>query len=279
MRSHHTRREFLGFVGVFGGVGVAGCVGASTPERPGPESDASTPADDDTIYQVSTIDALMAGSFDGVVTIEELEQHGGFGVGTLQGADGEAIVLDGTTYVVRPDGEVTAVSDDATTPFAIVTDFEDERTVTIEGTVDYDALRERLDTALPTLNTFYAIKIDGQFEYLKTRSVPQHEAPYPSLAAVVERETIFEFEAVSATLVGFRCPAYIAGVNVPGYHFHCLTDDRSGGGHVYELGITDPTVQVDISSKFSMVLPAGGRFDDDGSDEMDDGTIDAIEDG
>jgi acetolactate decarboxylase len=233
----------LGSAGTLAVASLAGCLAL----RPGEDSDV--------IHQVSTIDALAGGSFDGVTTIEELERNGDLGLGTLAGVDGEAVVVDGTTYVVRPDGEVSRVSDDETTPFAVVTEFGADRTLTLDGTVDFETLRTRLDERLPVEDALFAIRVEGEFDYLRTRSVPEQERPYPPLAEVLDEETVFEFENVSATMVGFRFPAYISDVNVAGYHFHVLTADRSGGGHVYEFDITEPTVEIDISSEFSMVLP------------------------
>jgi acetolactate decarboxylase len=47
------------------------------------------------VYQVSTISSLLAGGYDGDTTVGELLRHGGFGLGTFNGVDGEMMVLDG----------------------------------------------------------------------------------------------------------------------------------------------------------------------------------------
>ena len=75
-----------------------------------------------TLYQVSTLQGLMAGAFDGVVTFGELRRHGDLGIGTLQGLDGEMILLDGQAWQARADGQVVRVADQQTTPFATVVD-------------------------------------------------------------------------------------------------------------------------------------------------------------
>ena len=38
-------------------------------------------------YQVSTLNALMMGNFDGVVSVGELKRHGSWGIGTYEGLD------------------------------------------------------------------------------------------------------------------------------------------------------------------------------------------------
>jgi acetolactate decarboxylase len=243
MTGERSRRGFIGSAGTLAAASLAGCFSLSPDE------------DSDVTYQVSTIDALASGALDGVITIQELEDNGDIGLGTLSGADGEMVVVDGTTYVVRPDGEATRVPGDETTPFAVVTEFDADRTITLDGTVDFEALSARLDEDLPTADALFAIRVEGEFDSMRTRSVPEQDPPYPPLEEVLDEETVFEFENVAATMVGFRLPSYISDVNVPGYHFHALTSDRSSGGHVYEFEISEPTVEVDVSSEFSMVLP------------------------
>jgi acetolactate decarboxylase len=52
----------------------------------------------DRITQVSVLNALMMGRYDGVMPIRELLRYGDFGLGTLDHLDGELIVLDGRAY-------------------------------------------------------------------------------------------------------------------------------------------------------------------------------------
>ena len=124
--------------------------------------------------------------------------------------------------------------------------------------MDYQGLETFLDTVLPTENIFYAIKIDGTFSFMKTRSVPAQEKPYPPLAEVTPHQAVFEFENVEGTVIGFRCPDYVSGLNVSGYHLHFLTADRGEGGHVLELEIADAVASLDCTSAFTMVLPDEG---------------------
>ena len=65
---------------------------------------------DHELFQTSTVQALLAGAFDGDVTLAEILEHGDLGLGTLNGLDGELIVLDGQAWkaeldctLVRPD--------------------------------------------------------------------------------------------------------------------------------------------------------------------------------
>lgn len=61
-------------------------------------------------------------------------------------------------------------------------------------------------------------------------------------------------------MVGFRMPEYMEGLNVPGYHFHFITDDRKAGGHVLDCLIEEAMVEIDYSSGFHMKLPENDGF-------------------
>jgi len=214
----------------------------------------------DVLYQISTIDALLQGVYDGVLPVAELETHGDFGIGTFDGLEGEMLALDGNYYQIKTDGIAYPVSGETTTPFATVTYFEADENFRIEEPANLTELEAFLDLNLPSENLFYAVRVDGNFSYVKARSVPRQEKPYPELADAVSAQAIFEFENISGTLAGFRTPEYAKGVNVPGYHLHFITSDRSAGGHVLELEMENGDAAFDITREFLMELPASGDF-------------------
>ena len=215
---------------------------------------------EEVLFQTSTINALLEGVYDGEITYGELKQHGDFGIGTFDALDGEMIGLDGVFYQIKADGIAYAVDDAMKTPFAAVTFFEADKEVRLAESMDHRALEDYLDTMLPTENIFHAIKIEGVFSYVKTRSVPGQTKPYPPLVEVVKHQPTFEFHHVEGTVVGFRCPAYVKGVNVPGYHLHFITKDKKGGGHVLDCRIQDVTIGIDYTSGFYLTLPEAGAF-------------------
>ena len=69
------------------------------------------PAAEHTIWQTSSIDALLDGAYDGDLTLGELAAHGDLGIGTVQHLDGELIVIDGQCFRVAADGTVHRRSD------------------------------------------------------------------------------------------------------------------------------------------------------------------------
>ena len=218
------------------------------------------PDNKDVLYQTSTIGALLEGVYDGHMTCKELRDHGDFGIGTFHALDGEMVVLEGEVYRVGADGKAHSVDDMQRTPFAIATFFDADETLHLAERFDYKALEQRLDALLPTENILYAIKVEGDFYFVKTRSVPRQSKPYPRLIEVVEKQPTFELHDVHGTIVGFRLPRYMEGINVPGYHLHFLTEDRDAGGHVLDFSTRRVRIEVDYMRAFHMTLPAQGDF-------------------
>jgi acetolactate decarboxylase len=217
---------------------------------------ASNPvASRETLTQISTIDAVLNGVYDGVMTYGTLKGYGDTGIGTFAALDGEMIAFDGAFYQIKADGKADAVTDNMETPFASVTFFDTDITGDIPPGSDFIRVQEFLDEIMPTENAFYAIRIDGTFSYMETRSVPAQVKPYPPLVEVTKNQPVFQFTEVKGTIIGFRCPPYAAGVNVTGYHLHFLTADKDAGGHVLDFTVKQATFYLDETPIFMMILP------------------------
>jgi len=218
----------------------------------------SLPKDKDVLFQTSMFNVLSEGVYDGDVTFKDLKRHGDFGIGTLNGLDGEMVAVASEFYQIKTDGKAYPVEDLMKTPFAVVTFFEADKAVSLDKVFDYEQLKQYLDSMLPTRNIFYAIKVEGDFRYVKTRSVPAQSKPYPSLVEALKGQTTFEFHDVTGTLVGFWCPTYVEGINVPGYHFHFITSDRQNGGHLLDCETENVKIEIDYTFEFFM-MPLGGE--------------------
>lgn len=222
--------------------GGPGCV---TPERlPAP------------LTQVSTIDALLAGVYDGSLTLAELKRHGSFGIGTFDRLDGELALLDGVVYQIRADGRVYRPDDRTTTPFAAVTDFVARREVVTAEGLDWAGLCRQIETLLADRNGLAAVLVEGDFVAVRTRSVPAQAKPYRPLAEVTRTQPEFALSEVRGVLVGFRLPPFVKGINVPGYHLHFLDQGRKVGGHVLALEVkAGARIRLMPLHRFHLLLP------------------------
>lgn len=225
------------------------------------QKNAPTDAEEDTLYQVSTIDALMLGVYDGVRPVGELKKRGDFGIGTFHGLDGEMIVLDGNVYQVKADGRVYPVPDTETTPFATVTFFKRDHAVTTSTTMNSSVFAATMEDLLPTGNMVYAVRMHGTFPAMKVRAPPVQQKPYPPLTEALKDQAVFSYTNTTGTVVGFYTPVFFKGVNVPGFHLHYLSDDHATGGHILDAEVPAGTVvEYDITENFAMALPTSGDF-------------------
>jgi acetolactate decarboxylase len=213
-----------------------------------------------TLTQVSTIDALLAGAYDGQMTTGQLLRYGDFGLGTFDALEGEMIVLEGQVYQARVDGTVALMPTNSTTPFASVVTFVPDSTPCLKSAQTKETFQTAVDNLAPNQNLFLAVRFDGYFPLMKVRSVPKQKKPYPPLAEVTEHQTVFEYTSVHGTVLGFRCPAFAKGINVPGWHLHFISDDRTRGGHILDFTTVGGNLQLDACNRFYMMLPDQDEF-------------------
>ncbi len=215
------------------------------------------PAAEHLAVQTGTVDALMAGGYDGEVTLDEVLRHGDLGVGTIEQLDGELVVLDGEAWVAGADGGVRRVPSTMRTPFAVVCSFAPTVRERQDAPVDLAGLHVVLDQLAPTGASVVAVRVSGRFADVRLRSVARQTPPYRPLRDVVAHQTEWAVPAVAGTVVGFRFPDATAGVEVPGYHLHFLADDRRHGGHVLGLTLLEGTIALDPCEELHVELPAG----------------------
>jgi acetolactate decarboxylase len=212
-----------------------------------------------TLYQVSTATALVEGIYQGAVQIAALREHGDLGLGTFESLDGEMVVVDGHFYQVRSDGSVREVQDNVLSPFAAVTAFSPDQSITLENCPDLSYLTSQFDALRQSDNFFYALRVDGTFDYIHARAMRRTKEGIPLVqAAAVQPE--FEFHNISGTLVGFWTPEYAKSLNVPGYHLHFVSADRTQGGHVLQCRGKNLRLQIQREGDYHIVLPETEDF-------------------
>ena len=211
-----------------------------------------------TLFQVSTSNALVQGVFRGSVTVGDLKRNGDFGLGTFEDLDGELVMIDGVCFRASGGGVVNKPPDETSVPFAVVTHFHaDAGTSTPPGsladlTVEVDALR-------PSQNQFVGIRVDGRFTKLALRAACAAE-PGEGLLEATAHQSEFNIMDEAGTLVGFWAPLYARAVNVPGYHFHFISEDRAIGGHVLGLEAAPLEVGIHIESELHVAIPETEEF-------------------
>jgi len=217
---------------------------------------------DHAVVQVSTIAALLDRKYDGDATIGELLAAGDLGVGTLNGLDGELIIVDGEAWQAPAEGPVRRVRDDELTPFAVVTRFITDEIVEIESPLEHAELIALMEQHAPPKSGCDAVRVDGIFPALHLRTVDAQTKPYPSFEQIIGNQTEWRYENLRGTLVGFRFPHAADSVEMAGHHLHFISDDRSKAGHVLECSAGPATLRIETVGEMRLELPPGIELPD-----------------
>ncbi|MGA4655498.1 acetolactate decarboxylase [Proteus terrae] len=213
-----------------------------------------------TVYQNSLMSSLIAGVYDSDITIADLLKHGDFGLGTFNQLDGELVAFDSNVFQLRSDGSARKALNSQKSPFAVMTFFNCD----IEHHFSYGASQKEIHNVInqyvPSDNLFCAIRIEGEFELVKTRTVPRQEPPYLPMLEAIENQPIFNFHNETGTIAGFRSPQFTQGINVAGFHEHYINQQRQGGGHVLDYYLKKGTLQIGIISRLTIDLPSQSAF-------------------
>ena len=217
----------------------------------------------DVINQVSLLQGLTFGDYNGSVPVARLKELGDTGIGTFDALNGELIMLEGIVYRAAYDGSIEIVSDEETVPFSNVTFFDIDERIQVEDIDNVNTLKEVLNKKVSESgeNSFYMVKVEGVFNTMNVRSELPQTKPYKPLAVVLETDqTFFDYENIEGTVVGLYCPPYMEDLNAVGWHFHFISEDRQAGGHVLDLSAEDVDVSIDRSDYFAIVLPNNEMF-------------------
>jgi acetolactate decarboxylase len=212
------------------------------------------------IFQTSTMGALLDGVYEGSIAIRELLGHGDFGLGTFNSLDGEMLVLDGVCYQLRSDGSATVADPDELTPFAAVTRFHSDHRIDVAEPCDRAALKTLIDQSLDSTNLMIAVRINGHFSMIRTRTVTKQQPPYRPFTVATQDQHEVTFTDVTGTLGGFRMPDYEQGISVAGYHSHFIDNDRHHGGHALDYRLVRGTIDISVCSELHLSLQRTPQF-------------------
>ena len=218
--------------------------------------------DRESIYQVALLQSLAMGYFDGSISVKDLKKHGDTGIGTFEGLNGEMIVLDGVVYRANQDCEINVMGDKETVPFSNVTFFDKDISVKLADVPDKAALEKILNETLDKKgrNSFYMVKISGDFNEILVRSEKGTTEPYPTLVEALKTQKEITPQNISGTIVGLYCPDFMSSLNSTGWHFHFISADKKIGGHVLDLNLKSGEAQLDKTDSLKMDSPKKKNF-------------------
>ena len=217
----------------------------------------------ESIYQVALLQSLALGEFEGSISVKQLKTFGDTGIGTFEGVDGEMIVLDGVVYRANQQCRINVVDDKVTVPFSNVTFFDKDFSVKLNNVADKDALEKILNEQVDKhgRNSFYMVKISGEFALMQVRSELGAKKPFnQTLVELLKTQNEVDKENIRGTVVGLYCPDFMSSLNSVGWHFHFVSEDKKFGGHVLGMSVKSGEAQFDKTDNFRMSLPKTKSF-------------------
>lgn len=206
-----------------------------------------------TIWQLSPVATFKTGEYDAAATAGEVRAHGDFGLGAAASLDGEMILLNGQFWRFAANGRVEPAPDVLGMPFAEVTEWRGGTEIPLAAGLTYPEIQSAVDAGLPGLNTFYALRIQGDFDLMVARTYKRQVPPYIPLDHAPA--DTFRVERVTGTMVGFRAPQYAEPMTIPLYHLHFIADDRSMGGHVISFTVNSARLWFSERREFTVRVP------------------------
>ncbi len=217
------------------------------------------------MFQVSTLQSLALRYTRAVITVGELMQHGETGLGTFEDVNGEMIAIDGKCWRAMDDGSVAEAGDSRGVPFSAVAYMDGCREFELSGNYTMESLKNELNNRIEEdfgLNSMHVIQIHGTFEKIYARSEAPYRSHHVTLKEMLDTtQTSFEFSDITGSLVGVYYPDYMDGINAAGWHLHFVNDERTKGGHVYEIQMTKGKIRLAKKTSIEILLPKDPAFD------------------
>lgn len=215
------------------------------------------------LFQYGVSDGFVGGLYKSGYTLRQLKKEGDFGIGAPNLIDGELVMNRGKVYQSKSSGETIAAPDSLTTPLAFVCFFRPDVVFHLADPLNEKQLQHTIDSVIANHNGMFAIRVIGRFITVRTRAFPPVTAePYPALATILDRQRFFNYTDMNGVLIGYKMPAWVAGINIEGFHFHFLSDDLRSGGHVLSMTAADLRIEVMTLSSISVDMPTGKAFRD-----------------
>jgi acetolactate decarboxylase len=203
---------------------------------------------------ISTTVAFTEGVLETPFCIGDLKKWGNFGFGATAGISNGVILLDNQVY---SSGNIDDSSKLCLFHLAYLDD-EDKHQYVVDHEKDINELRCYIDSFLRSKNILYAIRIDGQFDFVETSDFPKQTKPYPRLTPEMTDQSINrKKENLAGTLLCFWLPNFLKPINNGGgsLHIHFISQDRKFAGHIINCHLQSGTMAIHPIHNLNLRLP------------------------
>lgn len=212
------------------------------------------------LHQVGTIDALLKGEYEGVMSLEDINMIVDTGVGTTSKL-GEVVGINSKFYVADVNGKLKKLDNKTEFPYLTAVRFNSDKSFKVNNVENLNSFKSLLKEQNCSSDIFYAMKITGLFRSVDAMSEESlKDKPVPLQDWLKSNQKKFTFKNVRGTIVMFKYPENAAGLEKGGYHAHFVSSDETFGGHVLDFSIVKGDVL--LQNIYSMTLLLAQPEDD-----------------
>ncbi len=212
------------------------------------------------LWQNMPLIALLNGDYTGSVTAAEVAGRGDLGLGAFANLDGEMVAVGGKIYQITSDGKVSRPAPNALLAFAQMIRFRPGRRVPLPPGTSFDNIAAVLSSAMPAVNSSYAIRITGSFSSVEARAPRKQAEPFPPFCEAQKTQALFHLHSIQGTMAGFIGPVYISALENAGFHLHFVTNDLASGGHVLAFKTRNATAELELIDRMAIDFPRSPSF-------------------
>jgi len=207
------------------------------------------------MYQIGLVPAFLNGIYVSDYSFKKLATHGDYGLGTVNQLNGEMIAVDGKFYCIDEHGVAQEIAETECTPFSVVSFFKPTIVQEIQNINDLNQLNQTLLGMMDNINLFYMFRIDGEFSSVQLRSETCHCTQDKPLAKLlVECQKKYELPHTKGSIVATYSPSYANQMCIQAFHYHFINEQRSTGGHVFDLKVKQANISLQPIENFQLDL-------------------------
>ena len=188
------------------------------------------------LYQSTPLAYLQAGNYNASITVAQLKGIGNFGIGTFDGFDGEAVLLNGVVYRITSTGKIVLPDDPTKLLFGSCMLFDVEKRYTMRNVASYADFQQALQSSFLTNLYIRAIHVEGTFNSIRVSCTEKQKPPYKPFNEASRHTKEYTWKNMNGTLVGFWTPPTVPeAVMNSGFHLQFISEDKTMGGHVVDF--------------------------------------------
>ncbi len=188
------------------------------------------------LYQSTPLAYLQAGNYNTSITVEQFKSIGNFGIGTFDGFDGEAVLLNGVVYRITGTGKIVIPDNPTKLLFGSCMLFDVEKRFTIRNVASYTDFQQALQSSFSTNLYIRAIQVEGTFNSIRVSCNEKQNPPYKPFNEASHHTKEYTWKNMSGTLIGFWTPPTVPeAVMTAGFHLQFISEDKTMGGRVVDF--------------------------------------------